>query len=98
MTPVRLEPLAPPSQVKHSTTALPNLMWKAVNVLKLEIRTANREDPDQTASEKQPDLGQRCLSRQIVGQLVSCQPRVTVMSYFVYKVIRDLESIGHLMG
>ena len=34
-----------------------------VNVLKLEIRIANREDPDQTASEKQPDLGQRCLSR-----------------------------------
>ena len=63
MTPVRLEPLAPPSQVKHSTTPLPNLMWKAVNVLKLEIRIANREDPDQTASEKQPDLEQRCLSR-----------------------------------
>ena len=28
--------------------------------------------------------------------LLSCQPRVTVMSYFVNKVIRDLESIDHL--
>ena len=28
--------------------------------------------------------------------LLSCQPRVTVTSYFVYKVIRDLESIDHL--
>ena len=29
-------------------------------------------------------------------ELLSCQPRVTVMSGFVYKVIRDLESIDHL--
>ena len=29
-------------------------------------------------------------------KLLSCQPRVTVTSYFVYKVIRDLESIDHL--
>ena len=29
-------------------------------------------------------------------RLLSCQPRVTVMSCFVYKVIRDLESIDHL--
>ena len=28
--------------------------------------------------------------------LLSCQPRVTVMSCFVYTVIRDLESIDHL--
>ena len=28
--------------------------------------------------------------------LLSCQPRVTVTSCFVYKVIRDLESIDHL--
>ena len=28
--------------------------------------------------------------------LLSCQPRVTVMSCFVFKVIRDLESIYHL--
>ena len=28
--------------------------------------------------------------------LLSCQPRVTVMSCFVYKVIRDLETIDHL--
>ena len=28
--------------------------------------------------------------------LLSCQPRVTVTSYFVYKAIRDLESIDHL--
>ena len=29
-------------------------------------------------------------------QLLSCQPRVTVMSCFVYKLIRDLESLDHL--
>ena len=28
--------------------------------------------------------------------LLSCQPRVTVASCFVYKVLRDLESIDHL--
>ena len=28
--------------------------------------------------------------------LLSCQPRVTVTSCFVYKVIMDLESIDHL--
>ena len=28
--------------------------------------------------------------------LLSCQPKVTVTSCFVYKVIRDLESIDHL--
>ena len=28
--------------------------------------------------------------------LLSCQPRVTAASCFVYKVIRDLESIDHL--
>ena len=29
-------------------------------------------------------------------KVLSCQPRVTVTSCFVYKVIRDLESIYHL--
>ena len=29
--------------------------------------------------------------------LLSCQPRVTVTSRIVYKVIRDLESIDHLI-
>ena len=29
-------------------------------------------------------------------KLLSCQPKVTVTSCFVYKVIRDLESIDHL--
>ena len=28
--------------------------------------------------------------------LLPCQPRMTVTSHFVYKVIRDLESIDHL--
>ena len=28
--------------------------------------------------------------------ILPCQPRVTVTSYTVYKVIRDLESIDHL--
>ena len=32
----------------------------------------------------------------MVKCLLSCQPRVTVTSCFVYKVIRDLESIYHL--
>ena len=31
-----------------------------------------------------------------VRSLLSCQPRMTVMSCFVYKVIRDTESIDHL--
>ena len=31
-----------------------------------------------------------------VSVLLSCQPRVTVTSCFVYKVIRDLESVDHL--
>ena len=30
------------------------------------------------------------------GTLLSCQPRVTVTLCFVYKVIRDLESIDNL--
>ena len=30
------------------------------------------------------------------SKLLSCQPRVTVMSFFVYNVIRDLESIDHM--
>ena len=29
-------------------------------------------------------------------KVLSCQPRVTVTSSFVYKVIRDLESTDHL--
>ena len=29
-------------------------------------------------------------------QLLTCQPRVTVTSFFVYKVITDLEPIDHL--
>ena len=33
---------------------------------------------------------------QVSLKLLSCQPRVTVTSCFVYKVIRDLESIDHL--
>ena len=34
---------------------------------------------------------------QSLGQyLLSCQPRVAVTSFFVYKVIKDLESIYHL--
>ena len=33
---------------------------------------------------------------QVIILLLSCQPRVTVTSCFVYKVIRDLESIDHL--
>ena len=28
--------------------------------------------------------------------VLSCQPKVTVTSYFVYKAFRDLESIDHL--
>ena len=32
----------------------------------------------------------------ILEQLLSCQPRVTMTSCFVFEVIRDLESIDHL--
>ena len=31
-----------------------------------------------------------------INKLLSCQPRVTVTSCNVYKIIRDLESIDHL--
>ena len=31
-----------------------------------------------------------------LDNILSCKPRVTVMSCFVYKVITDLESIDHL--
>ena len=34
--------------------------------------------------------------RIIVYNVLSCQPRVTVKSCFVYKIIRELESIDHL--
>ena len=33
-----------------------------------------------------------------IKEILSCQPRVTVMSCFVYKVISDLESIDHRTG
>ena len=32
----------------------------------------------------------------LLGNLLSCQPRVTVTSCFVYQIIRDLEWIDHL--
>ena len=37
-----------------------------------------------------------CAVKYSVAFLLSCQPRVTVTSCFVYKVIRDLESVDHL--
>ena len=38
-----------------------------------------------------------CMGEFIIEkELLSCQPRETVTSCFVYKVIRDLESIDHL--
>ena len=52
------------------------------------------------------DFGKKKLSQAIVHAyyifshfctiLLSCQPRVTVTTCFVYKVIRGLESIDHL--
>ena len=50
---------------------------------------------DQTAclSSQSEDSG---ISKDIPGYLLSCQPRVTVTSCFVYTVIRHLESIDHL--
>ena len=32
----------------------------------------------------------------LLSLLLSCQPRVTVTSCFVYKIVRDLEWIDHL--
>ena len=32
----------------------------------------------------------------LCSNVLSCQPRVTVTPFYVYKVIRDLESIDHL--
>ena len=36
------------------------------------------------------------LTHNTYESLLSCQPRVTVASCFVYKVIRELKSIDHL--
>ena len=46
-------------------------------------------DPNQLASEKPADLDLHCYQNMIYPWLLSCQPRVTVTSCFVYKVIRD---------
>ena len=40
---------------------------------------------------RERERGVKCCS--YTGKLLSCQPRVTVTSCFVYKVIRDLWSI-----
>ena len=53
VTPVRLEPTAPRSRVKHSTTEpLCSLnCWSSARAgIHRIVRIANREDPDQTAS------------------------------------------------
>ena len=42
------------------------------------------------------DSPARFLSIVIYDYLLSCRPGVTVTSCFVYKVIRDLELMGHL--
>ena len=39
---------------------------------------------------------QDSITERKIAWLLSCQPRVTVTSCYVYKVIRDLESIDHL--
>ena len=39
---------------------------------------------------------ERQWNKSSLDNVLSCQPRVTVTSYFVYKVIRDLELIDHL--
>ena len=58
MTPVALEPATPWSRLKHSTTELPYQGWSLIH--KMLVRIANRKDPDQTASQKQSDLGLHC--------------------------------------
>ena len=43
-----------------------------------------------------PFVERKAINGYFYKQLLSCQPRVTVTSCFVYKVIRELESIDHL--
>ena len=46
---------------------------------------------------QQTTLGDKELKKFLqTYHLLSCQPRVTVTSCFVYRVIRDLDSIDHL--
>ena len=42
------------------------------------------------------DLREKMIKLKSEREVLSCQPKVTVTSYFVYTVIRDLESIDHL--
>ena len=46
MTPVRLKPTAPPSRVKHSTTALPTYGFISH---KIPVSITNKEGPNQMA-------------------------------------------------
>ena len=53
----------------------------------MPIRIANREDPDQTALQKQSDLGLHCLSRpfwqEIVFEILEHLP------YFIFSLSED---------
>ena len=60
---------------------------------------ANSEDPDKMQHDAAFHRGLHCLLRlkqPLETEVLSCQPRVTVTSCFVYKVITDLESIDYL--
>ena len=52
---------------------------------KMLVRKANREDPDQTAVQKQSDLGLHCLSRP-VWQITSVQNVRTSTIPLIYVV------------
>ena len=95
--------------VLEMVSAYMSAVYILVHFMLVFFMETNNLNPDQTARE-QSYLGPHCLqfrlpkniaeegSRQQVRTdgLLSCQPRVTVTSCFVYKVIRDLELIVHL--
>ena len=61
MTPVRLEPAALRSRVKHSTTEpLRSLTFVAIGTLRVKYVVKNNEVPDKLASEKPADLDLHC--------------------------------------
>ena len=66
MTPVRLEPGAPWSRVKHSTTAL--LFSADLKHLSGTLSESNGMDPDQNRGAVIPDLVPNCLQRFVSTQ------------------------------
>ena len=75
MAQVRFKPATPQSRVKHSTTELKIIVILFLDIVMSSIKLVMEND---------------IIDTQTLVTVLSCQPRVTVTSCFVYKVIRDL--------